>query len=63
MIEPQAPAPPPTQVAKPEAEAKVKKRKTARQQMQQVAQGTNALRIPLNVGGAGKQKTGLNIPK
>jgi|TARA_R100000482_G_scaffold96997_1_gene41230 hypothetical protein len=63
MIEPEAPTPPPTAVAQPEQEAKVKKRKTTRQQMQQVSQGTNALRIPLNVGGTGKKKTGLNIPK
>ena len=64
MIEPEAPTPPPTTVAQPEQEAKVKKRKTTRETMQQVSQGTNALRIPLNVGGtAGKPKSGLNIPK
>jgi hypothetical protein len=61
MIEPQAPTPPPT-AKLPEAEAKVKKKRTARQQAQQVARGTSALRIPLNIGGKGKQKSGLNIP-
>ena len=61
MIEPQAPTPPPEAV-KPQTEAKVKKRKNAKQQQIQASRGTSALRIPLNTGG-GKAKSGLNIPK
>ncbi len=63
MIEPQAPTPPPEMV-KPETDAKVKKKRSSREQAQQVSRGTSALRIPLNIGGGkGKAKSGLNIPK
>ena len=62
MIEPTAPTPPP-EAARPEADAKVTKKKSKRQQAQQASRGTAALRIPLNTGGEGKAKSGLNIPK
>ena len=63
MIEPQAPTPPP-QTVPTESAAKVKKKRSTREQVQQVSRGTSALRIPLNIGGGkGKTKSGLNIPK
>ena len=62
MIEPQTPTPPPETVPT-ETAAKVKKRKSSKEQQQQVARGTSALRIPLNIGSGGKPKSGLNIPK
>ena len=67
MIEPELPAPPPTTVDQGESDAaKIKKRTTKRQQLQQSSTGANALRIPLNTGAgaATGQSTGsLNIPK
>ena len=43
--------------------AKVKKKRTKRQTLQQQSAGTNALRIPLNTGGSTGKASGLNIPK
>ncbi len=64
--DPELPAPPPALVNQGIADAaKIKKRSTKRQQLQQSSQGANALRIPLNTGipGAVKSKSGsLNIP-
>ena len=64
--EPEAPTPPPTNVNQGEADAaKIKKRSTKRQELQQASSGANALRIPLNTGSSpsGGKKTGsLNIP-
>ena len=71
MPEP-APAPPPPQeppAATPAPELvnvdakapKVAAPKTKRGQQQQAAQGTNALKIPMNTGTPGKAKS-LNIP-
>ena len=63
--DPEMPAPPPAVVNSGEADAaKIKKRSTKRQQMQQSSSGANALRIPLNTGVPGaKSKAGsLNIP-
>lgn len=67
MIEPEKPLPPPESVPQGNADAaKIKKRATKRQQMQQAASGASALRIPLNTGSAGgaaaKAGGGLNIP-
>ena len=63
--EPDMPAPPPAVVGGGEADAaKIKKRSTKRQKLQQSSSGANALRIPLNTGVPGaKSKSGsLNIP-
>ena len=63
--EPEMPAPPPALVNQGEADAaKIKKRSTKREKLQQSSQGANALRIPLNTGVPGaKSKSGsLNIP-
>lgn len=66
IIEPEAPTPPPTNVSAGESDAaKIKKRSTKRQELQQASSGANALRIPLNTGTSGTpaKKTGsLNIP-
>lgn len=65
LPDPVTPAPPPVTVAQGADDAvKVKKRKSKRQELQQQSSGTNALRIPLNTGGAAAgQSSGLNIPK
>ena len=68
MITPEAPTPPPVVVPSDDGDAaKVKKRRTKRQAQQQQSSGTNALRIPLNIGegagSAGQKAGGLNIPK
>ena len=61
---PEAPTPPPTNVTTGiEDAAKIKKRKSKRQALQQQSSGTNALRIPLNTGGSSGKASGLNIPK
>ena len=63
--DPELPTPPPAVVNGGEADAaKIKKRVTKRQQLQQSSSGANALRIPLNTGVPGaKSKSGsLNIP-
>ena len=66
IVEPEAPTPPPTNVDQGAADAaKIKKRTTKRQQLQQSSSGANALRIPLNTGAGatgGKKAGSLNIP-
>lgn len=63
MVEPELPTPPPTNVTNGEDSPKVKKRTSKRQQQQQASKGTNALRIPLNLGkGATAKTSSLNIP-
>ena len=66
IIEPEAPTPPPVTTSTGEADAaKIKKRSTKRQELQQASSGASALRIPLNTGAgaSGGKKTGsLNIP-
>ena len=63
--DPELPAPPPALVNQGEADAaRIKKRATKREKLQQSSSGANALRIPLNTGGsAGSKPSGLNIPK
>ncbi len=59
------PAPPPALVDQGAADAaKIKKRATKREQLQQSSSGANALRIPLNTGvpTSGKKSGSLNIP-
>ena len=65
ITEPELPTPPPAVVDQGTADAaKIKKRSSKRQQLQQSSQGAGALRIPLNTGVPGaKSKSGsLNIP-
>ncbi len=63
METPEAPAPPPVTVPQGDSDAvKVKKRRSKRQTLQQQSSGTNALRIPLNVGDQNRAKKSLNIP-
>ena len=56
-----APTPAPELVNADSKAPKVAAPKTKRSQQQQAARGTNALKIPMNTGTAGK-KGGLNIP-
>jgi len=56
-----APTPPPELVNADAKPPKVVSAKTKRAQAQQMARGTNALKIPMNTGTAGKSG-GLNIP-
>lgn len=64
MVEPEAPTPPPVTVAQGgDDAARIKKKRSKRQTQQQQASGANALRIPLNTGGAKKSGGSLNIPK
>jgi hypothetical protein len=61
--DPEMPTPPPAVVNQGEADAaKIKKRSTKREQLQQSGSGANALRIPLNTGAAASKSGSLNIP-
>ena len=60
---PEPPAPAPVNVTQGEQDvARIKKRKTKREKLQQASSGANALRIPLNSGSDGGSGGGLNIP-
>ena len=64
LAEPEAPTPPPVAVPQgSEDAAKIKKRRTKRETLQQQSAGANALRIPLNTGVSQGKSSGLNIPK
>ena len=56
------PAPAPELVNANEKAPKVSAPKTKRGAQQQAAQGTNALKIPMNTGAPKKAAGGLNIP-
>jgi hypothetical protein len=61
--DPEMPTPPPAVVNQGEADAaKIKKRATKREQLQQSSSGANALRIPLNTGVSASKTGSLNIP-
>jgi hypothetical protein len=61
--DPEMPTPPPAVVNQGEADAaKIKKRATKREQLQQSSSGANALRIPLNTGASASKSGSLNIP-